>query len=130
MVLLPCSTASFAVLHGSSSIWFQTSRYYRARVEFNSINLVRHGSSTTFETGQRNLYPQGKAYVDHFVNFEAPSFLGVLFRLRGFLHIIHTHQIPSMNFIVTYVVSGSVLQKGISVLDITESRTYPAQRTI
>ena len=23
----------------------------RAKVEFNSINLVRHGSSTTFETG-------------------------------------------------------------------------------
>ena len=30
---------------------FQTSRYCRAKVKFNSINLVRHGSSTTFETG-------------------------------------------------------------------------------
>ena len=39
------------MLHGSSSTWFQTSRYCRAKVEFNSINLVRHGSSTTFETG-------------------------------------------------------------------------------
>ena len=33
------------------TIWFQTSRYCRAKVEFNSINLVLHGSSTTFETG-------------------------------------------------------------------------------
>ena len=40
--LLPCSTT-----------WFQTSGYCRAKVEFNSINLVRHGSSTTFETGLR-----------------------------------------------------------------------------
>ena len=59
-----CSTAKIAllfvclfvfvfvvVLHGSSSTWFQTSRYCRAKVEFNSINLVRHGSSKTFETG-------------------------------------------------------------------------------
>ena len=44
-------TAKLAVLHSSSTIWFQTSRYCRANVEFNSINLVRHGSSTTFETG-------------------------------------------------------------------------------
>ena len=29
---------------------FQKSRYCHAKVEFNSINLVRHGSSTTFET--------------------------------------------------------------------------------
>ena len=29
---LPCSTASFAVLHGSSSTWFQTSRYCRAEL--------------------------------------------------------------------------------------------------
>ena len=35
--LLPCSTARFAVLHGSSTTWFQTSRYCRAKVEFNSI---------------------------------------------------------------------------------------------
>ena len=41
--LLPCSTT-----------WFQTSRYCHAKVEFNSINLVRHGSSTTFETGLRS----------------------------------------------------------------------------
>ena len=45
------STAKLAVLHGSSTTWFQTSRYCRAKVEFNSINLVRHGISTTFETG-------------------------------------------------------------------------------
>ena len=44
-------TTKLAVLHGSSTTWFQTSRYCRANVEFNSINLVRHGSSTTFETG-------------------------------------------------------------------------------
>ena len=43
--------ARFALLHGSSTNWFQTSRYCRAKVEFNSINWVRHGSSTTFETG-------------------------------------------------------------------------------
>ena len=30
--LLPCSTASFAVLHGISSTWFQTSRCYRAEL--------------------------------------------------------------------------------------------------
>ena len=34
----------------ASTTWFQTSRYCRAKVEFNSINWVRHGSSTTFET--------------------------------------------------------------------------------
>ena len=45
-------TAKLAVLHCSSTTWLQTSRYCRAKVEFNSINnLVRHGSSTTFETG-------------------------------------------------------------------------------
>ena len=44
-------TTKLAVLHGSRTTWFQTSRYCRANVEFNSINLVRHGSSTTFETG-------------------------------------------------------------------------------
>ena len=48
-----CSTAKLAVLHGSSTTWFQTSRYCRAKVEFNSINWVRHCSSTTFETGLR-----------------------------------------------------------------------------
>ena len=42
---------SSAVLHDGSTTWFQTSRYCRAKVEFNSINLVRHGSSTTSETG-------------------------------------------------------------------------------
>ena len=44
-------TTKLAVLHVSSTTWFQTSRYCRANVEFNSINLVRYGSSTTFETG-------------------------------------------------------------------------------
>ena len=38
------------MFHGSSMTWFQTSRYCQAKVEFNSINLVWHGSSTTFET--------------------------------------------------------------------------------
>ena len=41
--------------HGSSTTWLQTSRYCRAEVEFNSINWVRHGSSTTFETGLKLL---------------------------------------------------------------------------
>ena len=40
-----------AALHGSSTTWFHTSPYCRAKVEFNSINWVQHGSSTTFETG-------------------------------------------------------------------------------
>ena len=40
------------VRHGSSTTWFQTSRYCRAKVEFNSINIVGHGSSTTSERGQ------------------------------------------------------------------------------
>ena len=40
-----------AVLHGSNTTWFQTLHYCRAKVEFNSINWVQHGSSTTFETG-------------------------------------------------------------------------------
>ena len=43
------------VRHGSSTTWFQTSRYCRAKVEFNSVNLVRHGCSTTFETGLTKL---------------------------------------------------------------------------
>ena len=38
-------------LHGSSTTWFQTSRYCCARAEFNLSNLVRQGSSTTFERG-------------------------------------------------------------------------------
>ena len=41
------------MLHGSSTTWFQTSRYCRAKVEFNSSNWVQHGISTTFETGFR-----------------------------------------------------------------------------
>ena len=40
---LACYTAvarlGFAVLHSSSTTWFQTSRYCRAKVEFNSIEL-------------------------------------------------------------------------------------------
>ena len=47
--------ARLAVLHGSSTTWFQTSRYCRAKVEFYSINWVRQGSSTTFETGLKRL---------------------------------------------------------------------------
>ena len=50
-IIYELSSARLAVLHGSSTTWFQTSRYCRAKVEFNSINWVRHGSSTTFETG-------------------------------------------------------------------------------
>ena len=42
-----------AVLHGSSTTWFQKLRYCRAEVEFNSINLARHSCSTTFEMGLR-----------------------------------------------------------------------------
>ena len=44
------------VRHGGSTTWFQTSRYCRAKVEFNSINWVRHGSSTTFETGIQQVW--------------------------------------------------------------------------
>ena len=44
------STARLAVLHGSSTTWFQTSRHCRTKVEFSSINWLRHSSSTTFET--------------------------------------------------------------------------------
>ena len=43
---LPCYTAV-------TRLGFKTSRYCRAKVEFNSINWVRHGSSATFETGLR-----------------------------------------------------------------------------
>ena len=57
--LLPCTTAKLAVLHGSRTTWFQTSRYCRAKVEFNRISLVRHGSSTMFETGLRHLVKYG-----------------------------------------------------------------------
>ena len=53
--LLPCSTERLAVLHGSSTTWFQTSCYCRTKVEFNSINWVRHSSSTMFETGLKYL---------------------------------------------------------------------------
>ena len=42
------------VRHNGSTTWFQTSRYCRAKVEFNSINWVRNGSSTTFETGLKH----------------------------------------------------------------------------
>ena len=38
-------------LYGSSTTWFQMSRYCCTKVEFNSINLVPHASSTTFVTG-------------------------------------------------------------------------------
>ena len=31
--------------------WYQTSRYCRAKVEFNLINSVLHSSGTTFEMG-------------------------------------------------------------------------------
>ena len=41
------------VRHGSSTTWFQTPRYCRAKVQFNSINLVRHTSGTTLKTGLR-----------------------------------------------------------------------------
>ena len=39
------------VRHGSSATFETKSSYSRAKVEYNSINLVRHGSSATFETG-------------------------------------------------------------------------------
>ena len=53
--LLSCSTVA-RLQHDTSTTWFQTSNLIQsngtaAKVEFNSINLVRHGSSTTFETG-------------------------------------------------------------------------------
>ena len=42
------------MLPGNSTTCFRTSRYCRAKVEFNSINLVRYGSSTTFKSGLRS----------------------------------------------------------------------------
>ena len=48
---LSCYTAGSC----SSTTWFQTSRYGGAKVQFYLVNLVRHGSSTTFETGLRHL---------------------------------------------------------------------------
>lgn len=45
------STANIKEPSGSSTTCLQTSRYCRAQVKFNSINLVRDGSSKTFETG-------------------------------------------------------------------------------
>ena len=60
------------VRHGSSTTWFQTSRYRRAKVEFNSINWVRQGSSTTFETGlQKGL--DNSANKKHVVGFAFPN---------------------------------------------------------
>ena len=55
----PCSTAKLAELHDRSTTWFQTPRYCRPKVEFNSINLIRHGSSTTFDTGLIELANRG-----------------------------------------------------------------------
>ena len=54
------------VRHDGSTTWFQTSRYCRAKVEFNSINLVRHGSSTTFETGLRQVFKHSHHIVVYF----------------------------------------------------------------
>ena len=62
------SARQLAVLHSSSRTWFPTSRYCRANFEFNSINLVRHGSSTTFETGLRCFYFMAACLGD--LNFE------------------------------------------------------------
>ena len=61
VVLLPCSAGSTVARQGLpcytavARLGFKTSRYCRAKVEFNSINWVRQGSSTTFETGLRNV---------------------------------------------------------------------------
>ena len=45
------------MLHGTSTTWFQTSHYCRAiKVEINSIDRVRHGNSTTFETGLKDSF--------------------------------------------------------------------------
>ena len=46
VVLLPCRTAKRAVLDGRGTNWFQTSCNRGAKLEFNSINWVRHDSST------------------------------------------------------------------------------------
>ena len=68
------------ILHGSSTTCFQTSRYCRAKVEFNSVNLVRHGSSTTFETGLRVLIPSKK---HHWTWFTRYSILTLAFCVAG-----------------------------------------------
>ena len=43
------------VRHGSSTTFETKSSYCRAKVEFNSVNLVRPGCSTTFERGLTKL---------------------------------------------------------------------------
>ena len=45
-----------AVLHGSSTTWFQTLHYCRAKVELYLINWVQHDCSTTFEMGHTALF--------------------------------------------------------------------------
>ena len=66
------------MLHGSSTTWFQTSRHCCAKVEFNSISWVRHGSSTTFETG----LIFGGAYLRREINCVSKS-IGVALQLEG-----------------------------------------------
>ena len=41
------------VRHGRSATFETKSSYCRAKVEFNSINLVRYGNSTTFDSQSR-----------------------------------------------------------------------------
>ena len=52
---LPCYTVV-------AQLGFKRSTYCRAKVEFKMINLVRHGSSTTFETGLStdDIFREGK----------------------------------------------------------------------
>ena len=45
---------------------FKTSRYCRAKVEFNSINLFRHGSSTAFQTGLSVILKLNLLHLFHF----------------------------------------------------------------
>ena len=62
--------ARLAVLHGSSTTWFQTSCYCRAKVEFNSINWVRQGSHTTFETGLKRLRLRVEIFIVFQLNYD------------------------------------------------------------
>ena len=40
-----CPVGFARVLHGSNTTWFQTSRYCRAKGEFDSINLSKFSSA-------------------------------------------------------------------------------------
>ena len=102
------------MLHGSSTTWFQTSRFCRAKVEFNSINLVRHGSSTTLETGLIR--------IQYDKNWE--TLLAYLLRTKvscsKAAEIAATRLLKAQSFFVCYATYKAFLKK-ISPIEITTS---------